>query len=168
MIAASVATRSSLPHSPVWRFAGSMGVTLAGLWAIQAYPAAGGVFAPLTVFTARLTAAMLAVIGLPVTREAATLFHIDGFACEIDMACTALIPVALLAAGMVSLRPRFIGIILGMTLVVLVNQLRLVSLVWLGVHAPEYLDMAHQLLWPALLILMAMGYVFVWLRITNR
>ena len=157
---------------PAWWLAGSLGVVLAGLWAIQIHAPAGGVFAPFTVLTAQLTAFMLAAIGLPVMREAATLVHVGGFACEIDVACTALIPAALLAASMAVVRatPRahFTGIMIGALLMVLVNQLRLVSLVWLGVHAPGYFDVAHNLLWPVLLILTIGGYGFIWLRITRR
>ncbi len=145
---------------------------LAGLWVIQIHPQAGGVFAPLTVRTAQLTAFMLAAIGLPVMRDAATLVHAGGFACEIDLACTALIPAALLAAVMALLRatPRahLMGIIPGVLLVVLVNQLRLVSLVWLGVHAPGYFDVAHNLLGPVLLILMGSGYGLIWLHAIRR
>ena len=157
---------------PAWWLAGSLVVVLAGLWVIQIHPLAGGVFAPLTVLTAQLTAFILAAIGLPVMREAATLVHAGGFACEIDVACTALIPAALLAVSMALLRatPRahLMGIILGALLVVLVNQLRLVSLVWLGVQAPGYFDVAHNLLWPALLILTGSGYGLIWLRATRR
>ncbi len=157
---------------PACWLAGLLGVVLAGLWAIQAHPLAGNVFAPLTVLTAQLTAFMLAAIGLPVLREAATLVHAGGFACEIDVACTALIPAAVLAASMAVVRttPRAYlkGIIFGALLLVFVNQLRLVSLVWLGVHVPGYFDMAHDRLWPVLLILTIGAYGLVWLRVTRR
>jgi exosortase/archaeosortase family protein len=157
---------------PAWWLAGSLGVVLAGLWVIQIHPQAGGVFATFTVLTAQLTAFMLAAIGLPVMRDATTLFHAGGFACEIDVACTALIPAALLATLMALLRatPRahFMGIVSGVLLVVLVNQLRLVALVWLGVLAPGYFDVAHNLLGPLLLILTGGGYGLVWLRATRR
>src|SRR4030067_777078 len=66
-------------HLPAWWFAGSLGVVLAGLWAIQIHPPAGGVFAPFTVLTAQLTAFMLAAIGLPVMREGGTRVHGGGF-----------------------------------------------------------------------------------------
>jgi exosortase/archaeosortase family protein len=169
---AAVASRPRDLRLPAWWLAGSLGVVLVGLWVIQIHPLAGGVFAPFTVLTAQWTAFMLAAIGLPFMREAATLVHAGGFACEIDVACTALIPAALLAASMALLRatPRahLMGIILGVLLVVLVNQLRLVSLVWLGVQAPGYFDVAHNLLWPALLILTGSGYGLIWLRATRR
>ncbi len=172
MLTSAVPSRPRGLRLPPWWLAGSLGVLLAGLWVMQIHPPAGGLFAPFTVLTAQLTAFMLAAIGLPVMREAATLVHAGGFACEIDVACTALIPAVLLAASMGLLRatPRahLMGIIPGVLLVVLVNQLRLVSLVWLGVHAPGYFNVAHNLLWPVLLILTGGGYGFIWLRATRR
>jgi exosortase/archaeosortase family protein len=172
MTTSAAASRPRDLRLPAWWLAGSLGALLSGLWTIQIYPLAGGILAPFTVLTAQLTAFMLAAIGLPVTREAATLVHAGGFACEVDVACTALIPAALLAATMAVVRatPRthFTGIVIGALLLVLVNQLRLVSLVWLGVHAPGYFDVAHNLLWPALLILTIGGYGFIWLCIARR
>ncbi len=172
MTTAAALSRSRGLRLPVWWAAGSLAVVLAGLWLIQFHSLAGDVFAPFTVLTAQWTAFMLTAIGLPVMREAATLVHVGGFACEIDVACTALIPAALLAASMAVVRatPRahLMGITIGVLLVVLVNQLRLVSLVWLGIHAPGYFDATHNLLWPALLILTIGGYGFIWLRATRR
>ena len=172
MLTSAVPSRPRGLRLPPWWLAGSLGVLLAGLWVMQIHPPAGGLFAPFTVLTAQLTAFMLAAIGLPVMREAATLVHAGGFACEIDVACTALIPAVLLAASMGLLRatPRahLMGIMFGVLLVVLVNQWRLVSLVWLGVYVPGYFDVAHNLLWRALLILTGSGYGLIWLRATRR
>ncbi len=168
MIVQSLAIHPSFPRPPIWRVAGWMGAGFVGLWLAQGDAAAGAVFAPINALTAQLTAAMLAAVGVPVVRTAATLVHAGGFAGEIDLACTALIPAMLLVAVMAALRLRFAAMVLGMLLVVAVNQLRLVSLVWLGVHAPEYLDLAHGLLWPTLLILMGVGYLSVCLRRAPR
>jgi len=164
----ALAIHPPFPRPPIRRIAGWVGAVLAGLWATQVFPAIGAVFTPLAALTAQLTAAMLAAVGLPVARVATTLVHAGGFAGEIDLACTALIPGAVLATAMASLRLRFVVIILGIAWMVLANQLRLVSLVWLGVHAPEHLDLAHQLLWPMLLMLMGVAYVSVCLRRVPR
>lgn len=168
MIVQSIAIHPSFPRTPIRRIAGWVGAALAGLWAVQLHPAIGAVFTPLATLTAQLTAAMLAATGMPVARTAATLVHAGGFAGEIDLACTALIPAVLLAAVMAALRLRFMAVALGILLVIAVNQLRLVSLMWLGVHAPESLDLAHRLLWPVALVLLGMGYVSVWPRAAHR
>jgi exosortase/archaeosortase family protein len=150
----------------------ALGLGLAGLWAIEAYPAASAALAPLNELTAQLTAAMLAAIGVPVVREAVLLTHDGGFACEITRACTALIPVVLLAAAVLSQplpwRTRLSGLLVGMLLVIAINQVRLVSLVWLGVQAPALFGAAHVLVWPVLLTLASAGYWWVWLRAASR
>ena len=150
------------------RLALSVGLVLIGLWVIQAGATADAVFAPLSVLTAQATAAMLAAIGLPVVRELTVLAHAGGFACEISHACTALTPAALLAAAIlpqpVSRRARLIGVTAGTIALILLNQVRLVSLVWLGVHAPAYFDATHGLLWPGFLALATAGYYFGWMR----
>jgi exosortase/archaeosortase family protein len=151
---------------PAW-LAGSLAATVAGLWLIQTNTSLSGTLS-LRLFTAQLTASMLAAIELPVAREATILVHAGGFACEIDVACTALLPAELLTAVMLAWRFRFIALVLGVLLMICVNQLRLVSLVWLGVYAPGYFDLAHAVLWPPLLLLAGAGYLAVWLRATRR
>lgn len=173
------ATRESAAHESVawprcnpWRLAWSLSLALAGLWAIEVWPSAAAVVAPLDELTAQLTAAMLAVLGVPVLREAVVLVHHGGFACAITRACTALIPAALLAAAVVSQplpwRTRLIGLFAGTALVVAVNQIRLVSLVWLGVHTPALFQTAHVLVSPALLMLASAGCWWVWLLAASR
>jgi exosortase/archaeosortase family protein len=154
------------------RLVWSLGVALAGLWAIELWPAAAAAVAPLEELTAHLTAAMLATVGVPVVREAAVLVHSSGFACAIARACTALIPAVLLAAAVLTQplpwRTRLIGVCAGTALVVAVNQLRLVSLVWLGVHAPALFQTAHGLVWPAVLTLASAGCWWLWLTAASR
>jgi exosortase/archaeosortase family protein len=151
--------------------AGSLGTAFAVLWVLELHPSAGAVLAPLNLFTARMTASLLAAIGLTVTREAAVLAHAGGFACEIYYACTAFVPVLLLAAAIfpqpVSRRAKWMGVAIGVALLGAVNQARLVSLVWLGVHAPGLFDAAHALWWPVLLTLATIGYWIGWMKATR-
>jgi exosortase/archaeosortase family protein len=153
------------------RLGWSLSLALAGLWAIEVWPAAAAT-APIEELTAQLTAAMLAAVGEPVVREAAVLVHGGGFACAITRACTALIPAVLLAAALLSQplpwRTRLIALLAGTALVVAVNQLRLVSLVWLGVHAPGLFQTGHALVWPAVLVLASAGCWWLWLRAASR
>jgi exosortase/archaeosortase family protein len=154
------------------RLALALGLALAGLLAIETRPAHGAALAPLEVLTARLTEAMLAAAGLPVVRQAQVLVHAGGFACAITAGCTALIPAALLAAAILSQpapwRARLVGAATGTALVVAVNQVRLVTLVWLGVRAPGLFDAAHAFVWPGLLALATAAYGFAWLAAEHR
>lgn len=172
--AQACAARGPRPHRlfPVLRITLALGLVITGLWAIQVFPPLGAVLMPLNVLTAQVTAAMLSTTGLTVTRELVILTHTSGFACEIDFTCTALVPVALLWAAIfpwpVSWRARLLGALAGLLLMVFLNQLRLISLVWLGVYAPQAFDVAHNLLWPAILIAGTVGYGLSWVRAVRR
>jgi exosortase/archaeosortase family protein len=170
MISAAARTRSRLGEA--WRLVLPLGLALAGIWVIELHPAARGVLAPLGVLTAEVTAAMLGSIGLAVAREGAVLAHSQGSAWEIDYACTAFTPVVLLVAAIAPWpaprRARILGAAAGVALVFSLNQARLVSLVWLGVHTPEIFDVAHTIAWPALLALATAGYWFGWVKATHR
>jgi len=143
-------------------------VVVTGLWVVQIYPHVDALFTPLNLLTAQASATMLELSGLPVTQEQTRLSHTGGFSCEIDYACTALIPVLLLAAAILAWRStwraRLTGILGGAMLLLILNQLRLVSLIWLGVHAPAWFEMAHVWLWPALLLTSVAGYWYAWVR----
>ncbi|MCK7509502.1 MAG: exosortase/archaeosortase family protein [Desulfobacterales bacterium] len=150
----------------------SVSAALAALWlALLAAPVTV-VLAPLAALTAAMTAHMLAALGLPVVRELTVLTHAGGFACEIDTACTALVPAVLLGAALLASRrswpARLAGVAAGIAGLVLVNQLRLVSLVWIGVYAPGWFDLAHLWLWPPLLALAAVGHGLAWWRVSAR
>ena len=158
---------ASSNHSRVVAVGLALAVVATVLWA-QIYPQVDALFIPLNLLTAQASATMLEFSGLPVTQEQTRLSHAGGFSCEIDYACTALIPVLLLAAAILAWRStwraRLAGILGGAMLLLILNQLRLVSLVWLGVHAPAWFEMAHVWLWPGLLLAAASGYWYVWAR----
>lgn len=160
------------PHRETQRVLVSLGVTLVGLWMIVDHPLTGLVLLPLNVLTAQWTAAWLAAIGLPVVREITVLGHASGLAFEIHHTCTALLPLSLLAAAVmprrVSRKVRLLGFALGAMLIVVVNQIRLVSLVWLGVHVPGWFDAAHVWLWPVLLTGATAGYWLIWSKAARR
>jgi exosortase H (IPTLxxWG-CTERM-specific) len=168
MIALTARASVAPPHVAVRRIFLPLGGVLAGLWTIELHPAAASLFAPLNLLTAHLTAVMLDLLGLPVVREAVVLTHAGGFACEIYDACTVFTPVVLLAAAILpypaSWRARLLGVLVGAAFLVVLNQLRLISLVWLGVYAPQFFDFVHFWLWHALLIVATAGYWLGWVK----
>jgi exosortase/archaeosortase family protein len=154
------------------RLAVALGVMLVGLLAVEARAGYGAALAPLGELTAQWAAAMLGAAGLPVVRQSQVLLHADGFACAITASCTALTPAALVVAAILSQplswRARLLGAVTGAALVVLVNQVRLVTLVWLGVRAPGLFEAAHWCLWPTLLALVTTAYGIAWLAAADR
>lgn len=146
-------------------------VVLTMLWAIPIYPAAEAFLLPVNLLTAQLSAVLLAALGLPVMQDSTQLTHAAGFSCEIDFTCTALIPVLLLSAAMFAWPAtwnwRLKGVLLGSLLLIGVNQLRIVSLVWLGVEVPSWFDVAHHGIWPLLLIGITAAYWYGWTRLSE-
>jgi exosortase/archaeosortase family protein len=158
---------------PSWReLAWTLTPALAALAAVTCVPMAESWLMPLTVITAQLTVLMSTAVGLPLAREATLLTHAGGFSSEIVLACTALLPAALLIAAVwlqpASRRARRWGAGVGAALMILLNQVRLVSLVWLGVHAPAWFEFAHHGWWPAAMLAAGGGYWLVWLTATRR
>ena len=162
MTAGAATAAATPPRQKLWPVAVALAATLAGLWLALQWPAVTVLLEPLTTLTAAATALLLAALGLPVMRESNVLVHAGGFACEIDIACTALVPAALLTVALLSWRrpwrARLAGALGGIVWLVVVNELRLVTLVWVGVHAPGGFDVLHRWVWPALLALAAAGY----------
>jgi len=161
-----VATPARAAHLPLLALCGC--ALLAAVWLVQSHAPLGRVFVPVAMLTAQLTAAMLEPIGVTVTRTVTTLIHEGGFACEIDLACTALLPAALLVTVLAGWRARPHVLVLGALIMVLVNQLRLAGLVWIGIHAPGQFDLAHGVAGPLLLVLAGIGYVVWWRRATRH
>jgi exosortase/archaeosortase family protein len=111
---------------------------------------------PLAVLTAQWTSVWLDWLGLPVVRSTIELRHASGLVCELGPSCTALPPLALLATAIATStlpgRRKVLGLLGGTVLMILLNQIRLISLFWYGLHSPEWLDPLHDWAWPALLV----------------
>ena len=110
--------------------------------------------------TTGVAQAALAALGTPLVRQDDLLQHANGFVARIDLDCTAWGPAWLLLGALVAfgslarvpLRRLLLSMALGVAMVVVVNQLRLVAVLWTGVHAPALLTAMHEGLGPLLLV----------------
>ncbi len=147
------------------QFAAVCGALVAALLVVHCAPDSGPLVA-LRRLTAVATVHMLRALGLPIVHEDLVLTHAGGFACAIDAGCTALVPATLLSAALLtsprSWGARLAGLLGAIVWLVLVNQLRLVSLMWIGVGAPGWFDVVHAWLWPPLMAAAAFGYAAAW------
>ncbi len=124
--------------------------------------------APFDLFTARLTAVVLDWGGVEVKRESAVLSHPAGFGYKIYYHCTGLVPAGLLAVGILAfptrLRPKLVGMTIGVPLVLFLNLIRLVSLFYIGVNHPHAFNVAHTVVWEGVLLSFIVGFWLWWLR----
>lgn len=138
-----------------------------GLHALLEWPVLDGPLFGLNAATADVAIAWLALAGLPLARAGTLVMHAQGFVTEVHQVCTLLLPAALLAAGMAmhphgSLGNRLAGMMLGVVVVALVNQCRLVGVIWVGVHAPAWFGVVHGWVAPAWLAALTTAYGWVW------
>ena len=114
---------------------------------------------------ARITSGILnlfghrtAVIGSTVSSEL--------FGINVVTACTGLFTTGLFLIAVVAFptgwRSKLIGVGIGLGGITLLNIVRLVSLYYIGVHLPGFLDPAHQLVWQSVLIVFAVALWLLW------
>ncbi len=119
-------------------------------------------------WTAASTAQALNALGASVVNTG-TVVGSSSFAYSIVAECTAIGPIILFAGAVLAYpatwRSRALGIGIGVVLLSAVNLVRLVSLFYIGAYFPNYLPMAHYLVWQAAIIIFA---ILLWLFWTDR
>ena len=92
-----------------------------------------------------------------------------GFAVAIQAGCNGVEATLLLWAAMLAFpatwRARFLGLVVGMLTIQILNQARIISLFYLGQWNQTAFEWAHLYLWPALIILDALVVFLVWVYI---
>jgi exosortase/archaeosortase family protein len=117
---------------------------------------------------ASLTNATLNWLGLATQRTGTVLYLPGGFSYDVTIGCTGLLPVAVLAVGILAspgtAAAKRRGLAVGVPLLLAINLLRLVHLFWIGVKAPSYFDLAHSYLWEATLVVCTFVTWLLWSR----
>src|SRR5262245_37335498 len=116
-------------------------------------------------WTARITAWSLNLLGAEATAEG-KLVTSSLYSLRIIRECTAIHPVMIYLAAVVSYpcawRPRVVGAVAGTVGILLVNQVRLVSLFYIGHSYPALFDTIHVLVWQSLIIFFTVLIWAVW------
>jgi exosortase/archaeosortase family protein len=95
-----------------------------------------------------------------------TMVRSNVFGISVVTACTGIFITGLFLIAVVAFPARWLAKLIGAGIgiggIFLVNIVRLVSLYFIGVHWPGFLDQAHQLIWQSLLIVIAVSLWLVW------
>lgn len=109
---------------------------------------------------------LLSVPGVAVIRDG-TWLGIGGFSVHVEGQCSALYEATLLGAAIlaspVSLSWRLIGVVGGGAVLMVVNVVRIASLLVVGALAPEWFGSAHLFVWQALLVVAISASWLAWL-----
>jgi exosortase/archaeosortase family protein len=88
------------------------------------------------------------------------------FGITVVTACTGLFTTGLFLIAVLAYptgwRSKLIGAAMGVGGIFALNVVRLVSLYYIGVHLPGFLDSAHQLIWQSVLIVTAVVLWLLW------
>jgi archaeosortase B (VPXXXP-CTERM-specific) len=116
-------------------------------------------------FTANSIGVLLNLTGRNVTVQD-TVVSSSQFAYQIVDLCTAVMPMLILTAAIIAypsrVKEKLVGLLIGLLGIFLVNQVRLVSLFYIGIYAPGIFETAHLLVWQSLMILLAIGLWLIW------
>ncbi len=145
-------------------FLGVLGLLLG----ISYTPAFGAsVLSPYLAWSARVTSVVLGWLGEPTTVDG-TVLRSAAFAIDIRRGCDAYEPFAILAAGLCAYpapwAARLRGLALGAVVLVLLNLVRILSLFVVGRTVPDMFDLAHEGLWQAVFIAVAVAFWALWAR----
>jgi len=125
------------------------------------------VMIPFANLLAGTSVSLLKLLGTAAT-VSGTLIVSPRFAADIKAGCTGVEPIIILLSAIFafpsSWRAKVYGAILGMVVLQIVNLIRIVSLVYLGINHPKYFHEAHAFVWQIVIIALSLVLWMVWAR----
>ncbi len=120
---------------------------------------------PFTQGIAWVTYKLLRAMGTQAWRDGVSV-GVPGFAVQIRTNCNAIYEMGLYTAASLAYpaaaRQRATGVLLGVTVLYVVNLVRVLSLVFFGHLLPEFFDVFHVYVWQALFLLVVGGLWLGW------
>ncbi len=124
---------------------------------------------PFTTGLARISAKIVGAFDGGVVSSGIILHHVpNNFAVSIESGCNGVEAMIILAAAIVAFpahwKHKAIGLILGFTAIQALNLVRIISLFYLGQWNMAVFEWTHMYLWQALIMLDALVFWLVWIR----
>ena len=116
-------------------------------------------------WTALASYVFLKIIGVKVQIHGTILSSSD-FTVRIIDECTAVGPILLMSGAILAYPTSGIrklqGIVAGTLLLAILNLFRIINLVWIDTHYPDFMEVAHLVIWQGIIVLTAIIYWFLW------
>lgn len=120
---------------------------------------------PLLNFNARLATGLWNLFGNSAEADGA-ITSSDKFNFEVTAECTSLVPTAILLSAVLAWpstrREKLVGIGAGTVALFIINQIRIITLFYVGTSFPDFLDISHYIVWQGLIVLIALGLWLLW------
>ena len=121
----------------------------------------------ITRWSALISYMALGIIDLPVSIDG-VIISAQGFSVRIIRECTVVGPVLVMGMGIfsypASLRRKAWGVVWGTLIMLLVNQIRIASLFFIGIKFPVLLEVAHLVIWQGILIAIGIVIWLIWVE----
>ena len=142
-----------------------LALLVASYFLVASRPVNEAVIVPFTAGVARVSAAVLNVLGENVVVEG-TEIRSPTFAVNIENGCNG-VETALLFGSAVLAFPapwkrRLLGLLLGFAAIQAINLVRVVSLFWIGAHRPALFSSSHTVLWQSIVVLCGVLLFLLW------
>jgi len=161
---AGARTKKTSPVRFVLTFVGLL-VVFELLWEFVVAPS--GLFQAYLALNARLSAAILSLLESNVSSQGAVILS-SRYSLGIARACDALQPMGIFLSAVLAFpapwRSKWAPMVIGASTLLFVNQLRIVSLYFLGIGSPTAFEVFHEAVWPAAFILLAFLMWILWVR----
>lgn len=141
-------------------------VILASSFTIVALkPVNDGFVVPYTALVARTSGAVLALLGEDIAVRGCDLVS-PRFSVTIYNGCNGLITSLVFVSGVLAFparaRAKALGVVLGLVAIQLLNQIRIVSLFYIGVFVPSLFSESHIFIWQSIVILFGVTLWVLW------
>lgn len=151
---------------PVFRFVVLFVVLMAAFYGVTSMSwYQDGVFPRYLNLNADVSAMMLRVLGEDANATGQDV-HSPRMSLSIRAGCDAIEPsfmfVAAVLAFPAAVKAKLIGVLVGVPLLLLMNLVRILSLYYIGIHAPRWFETAHVDIWQPTFILIALACWIVW------
>ena len=121
----------------------------------------------ITRWSALISYMVLGIIDLPVSIDG-VIISTQGFSVRIIRECTVVGPVLVMGMGIfsypASFRRKAWGVVWGTLIMLLVNQIRIASLFFIGIKFPVLLEVAHLVIWQGILIAIGIVIWLIWVE----
>ena len=121
----------------------------------------------ITRWSALISYMALGIIDLPVSIDG-VIISAQGFSVRVIRECTVVRPVLVMGMGIfsypASFRRKAWGVVWGTLIMLLVNQIRMASLFFIGIKFPLLLEVTHLVIWQGILIAIGIVIWLIWVE----
>lgn len=132
---------------------------------VASRPVNDAVIVPFTAGIARVSAAVLDVMGEG-TAVVGTEIRSARFAVNIENGCNGVETALLFGSAVLAFpapwKSRLVGLVLGFVAIQLINLVRVVSLFWIGAHRPALFSSSHTVLWQSIVVFCGVLLFLLW------